>query len=260
MAWDPAPANSGDFNYFLSGAYRVTPAVLPSTATSHTFTALHSGQEYWLFIYARNSAGKASGQANTTTRTLLDTTAPSGPPAVTVGEIGSTYVNLSCTTAPDDCPHQFFEIWVNGSLHVRTEKNVLAYTVRFLEPGTAYTIAIRGFDEGNHPSPFSNNAVTTRPDDAGDTTAPTVPTNLQNDGTGDGSTEIHISWTQSTDNVDAQANIRYDVYVNGKLEDIVFGTGGPIIAYIERGTNLIEVSATDTSGNTSARAAITVTL
>jgi hypothetical protein len=29
VAWDPAPATSGDFNYHLSGAYHVTPAILP---------------------------------------------------------------------------------------------------------------------------------------------------------------------------------------------------------------------------------------
>src|SRR6185436_18887693 len=40
VAWDPAPTSSLDFNYYLSGAYGVTPAILPKTATSHTFTAL----------------------------------------------------------------------------------------------------------------------------------------------------------------------------------------------------------------------------
>src|SRR5258705_6597167 len=40
VAWDSAPATSVDFNYYLSGAYHVTPAILPRTATSHTFTAL----------------------------------------------------------------------------------------------------------------------------------------------------------------------------------------------------------------------------
>ena len=43
VAWDPAPANSGDFNYHLSGAYGVTPAILPKAAMSHTFTRLHPG-------------------------------------------------------------------------------------------------------------------------------------------------------------------------------------------------------------------------
>jgi hypothetical protein len=43
VAWDPAPATSGDFNYHLSGTSQATPAILPKTATSHTFTALAPG-------------------------------------------------------------------------------------------------------------------------------------------------------------------------------------------------------------------------
>ena len=57
VAWSPPRNNSGDFNYHLSGAYGVTPAILPKTATSHTFTRLHSGNEYWFFIYARDAGG-----------------------------------------------------------------------------------------------------------------------------------------------------------------------------------------------------------
>src|SRR5678815_1316333 len=45
VAWNPPRNNSGNFNYHLSGAYGVTPAILPKTATSHTFTRLHSGNE-----------------------------------------------------------------------------------------------------------------------------------------------------------------------------------------------------------------------
>ena len=40
VAWNPPRNNSGNFNYHLSGAYGVTPAILPKTATSHTFTRL----------------------------------------------------------------------------------------------------------------------------------------------------------------------------------------------------------------------------
>src|SRR5262245_2979690 len=32
VAWSPPGNNSGEFNYYLSGAYGVTPAVLPKTA------------------------------------------------------------------------------------------------------------------------------------------------------------------------------------------------------------------------------------
>ena len=65
-------------------------------------------------------------------------------------------------------------------------------------------------------------------------------------------------WTQSTDDFDAQSNIRYDVYVNGVWSDVLFGSGGPSIVYAEFGENLIEVFATDTAGNTSAPATVTI--
>ncbi len=69
---------------------------------------------------------------------------------------------------------------------------------------------------------------------------------------GDGSTETQLSWAQSTDDFDAQANIRYDAYLNRRFEEVVFGSGGPRLIYADFGNNDIEVFATDTPGNTSA--------
>src|SRR5687768_2616672 len=63
VAWDPAPATSGDFNYHISGT-RATPAILPKTATSHTFTALGPGNDYWLGMYAKDAAGNVSGNVH----------------------------------------------------------------------------------------------------------------------------------------------------------------------------------------------------
>jgi hypothetical protein len=83
-----------------------------------------------------------------------------------------------------------------------------------------------------------------------DTTPPSVPANVSAYSFGDLETEL--SWAQSTDDFDAQANIRYDVYVNGRLEDIVFGSGGPRVVYGDFGENLIEVFSTDSAGNRSA--------
>jgi chitodextrinase len=252
VAWNAAPANSGDFKYHLSGAYRVTPAILPSTATSHTFTALAPGNQYWFYIYAKNSAGKVSAQQMTTTRTLLDTTPPSTAPVVSADEIGSNYVKLSWTRAEDDgIDHQFYEVWQDGRLLFKTAKNATSATIRFLSPATNYTFQIFAYDYGSNRSPGSNLlAVTTRPNNPADISPPTVPANVWAESFGD--TEMQVRWTQSTDNYDVQANIRYDVYVNGVREDILFGSGGPSTVYGKIGDNIIEVTATDTSGNTSA--------
>ena len=54
VAWDPVNFTLEDFNYYLSGTNQAPPAVLPKTATSHTFTGLGAANEYWFFIYARD--------------------------------------------------------------------------------------------------------------------------------------------------------------------------------------------------------------
>jgi hypothetical protein len=263
VAWDPAPATSGDFNYYLSGAYHVTPAVLPKTATSHTFTALAPGNEYWLFIYTKDAAGNAGGQANLgPIRLPNDTTPPTTAPVVSVGEVGSTYAHLSWTRAQDDGPYHYsYELWLNGSFSYRSDypRDVTNTVLRFLQRATTYTVQIRTIDFGNNPSPLSSPvSFTTLPANPNDHTPPTVPANVFAYSFGD--LEMSLSWTQSTDDFDAQANILYEVYVNGRLEDIVFGSGGPRVIYGDAGDNLIEVFATDTAGNTSAAGTFMITL
>ena len=102
-------------------------------------------------------------------------------------------------------------------------------------------------------------SLTTLPANPNDTTPPTVPANGSAYSFGD--LEMSLSWTQSADDFDAQVNIRYVVYVNGRFEDVVFGSGGPRVIYgTGFGENLIEVFATDTAGNTSAAGTFTIFL
>ncbi len=102
--------------------------------------------------------------------------------------------------------------------------------------------------------------MTALPPNPNDHTPPTTPTNVTAFSYGSGDTEFQMSWTQSTDDFDAQANIRYDVYVNGDLREITFGSGVLSTIYGDFGENLIEVFATDTAGNRSAPATITIFL
>src|SRR4030095_14854259 len=145
------------------------------------------------------------------------------------------------------------ELWLNGSLLYRSDypRDVTSTVLRFLQPATTYSVQIRTIDFGGNPSPISAPvSLTTLPDNPHDTTPPPVPANVSAYSFGD--LEMSLSWTQSTDDFDAQANIRYDVYVNGRFEDVVFGSGGPRVIYGDFGDNLIEVFATDTAGNSSA--------
>jgi hypothetical protein len=263
VAWEPAPATSLDFNYYLSGAYNVAPAILPKTATNHTFTALAPGNDYWLFIYTKDAAGNAGGQANLGPISLpLDTTPPWTAPIVSVGEVGANYAYISWTRAEDDGPYHYaHEVWLNGALLYKSyyPKDVTNTVLRYLQPATAYTVQVRTYDFGNNPSPLSAPvSFTPPPANPNDTTPPTVPANVFAYSFGD--LEMQLSWTQSTDDFDAQSNIRYDVYVNGRFEDVVFGSGGPRVIYGEFGDNVIEVFATDTAGNTSAAGTFRISL
>ena len=261
LAWDPAPANSGDFNYYLWGAYNVGPTViLPKTATSYTFTALYPGNTYTFGIYAKNAAGKTSTQVTLNgIRLPSDTTAPTTAPIVSIDEVGANYANISWIPAQDDGPHLSTEIYLNGAFAGSVGRGITNATLRFLQPDTTYSLTARAIDFSYNVGPMSDPiALVTPPPNANDTTPPTTPANLTAYGTGDGSTETHINWTQSTDDFDAQSNIRYDVYVNGVFQDVLFGSGGTSIVYAEFGENLIEVFATDTAGNTSAPATATI--
>jgi hypothetical protein len=131
--------------------------------------------------------------------------------------------------------------------------------LRFLEPATTYSLSARAVDFGNNRGPIGAPInLTTPPPNPIDTSSPTTPAIIDASGTGDGSTETHLSWSQSADNFDTSVNIRYDVYVNGVLQDVRFGSGRSIF-YSEFGANLIEVTATDTSGNISPVASTTIT-
>jgi hypothetical protein len=260
LAWDPAPPNSGDFNYYLWGAYNVGPTViLPKTATSYTFTALYPGNTYTFGIYAK-SGGQTSAQVTVSgIRLPSDTSPPTTAPIVSIDEVGSNYANLSWIPAQDDGPHLSTQIYLNGAFYYGVGRGITTATLRFLQPGTTYSLTARAVDFSNNVGPFSDPiALVTLPANPNDTTPPTTPANLYATDTGDGSTETHISWTQSTDDFDAQSNIRYDVYVNGVFQDVLFGSGGESIVYAEFGENLIEVTATDTAGNASAPATFTI--
>jgi chitin-binding protein len=175
-----------------------------------------------------------------------------------VTDVGTTFVSLSWTPAIDDGPFLFYEVWVNGAPHHSTS-TALATTVRFLTAETTYTFNVRARDYANQWSPLSAPlVVTTDPVNPNDVTPPTTPTNLH---AWEFCEEIHLFWTQSTDDFDPQAVIRYDVYVDGVFSDVLFGSGGPSMNYGDPGeTNVFEVFAIDTAGNVSEPAVLILDL
>jgi hypothetical protein len=124
-------------------------------------------------------------------------------------------------------------------------------TLRHLSPSTTYSFRVAARDGPGNTTDSNVLAVTTLP--SSDTVPPSAPTNLRID-FDQGCAEVWLAWEQSTDDVDAQTAIEYEVYVNGVLSPLAVDVGvGRSFAYgTNHGLNSFEVRAVDQSGNTSA--------
>jgi hypothetical protein len=220
LAWDPSP----DFRSFIY-AVRFSGGLnqyLPQTQTSTIWTdRLTLGQTYSCLVYAVDSAANQSNNSNTVTVTLPSTPTPFTAPAVNVTDIGVRHISLAWL-ATGGTRYIRYLVYKDGLLLNEQPTNKLADTFYLLQPATTYTFTIQARDKTNTLSPPSNIAVTTKPSNPDDVTPPTMPENLTAFVNG-GDREMSLSWNPSVDDFDAQSVIRYDVYVNGVLEDILIG-------------------------------------
>jgi chitodextrinase len=253
LAWSASSDNSGSFTYWIRCSNGYWEQV-PQTATTATFTtALHGGVTYSFYVVAIDAAGNRSKNSNSVTVSLpRDTIAPAAP-VVTIVDLGPTHASLSWS-ATDDGPHVVYSVFQNG-VRVRQDTRETSGTFVPLQPETTYTFVVTARDAARNASPPSEPlAVTTEPVDHSDVTPPTTPAHLQAFPNG-GGTELLVSWSESTDDVDPQDAIVYLVFINGVLSEHVVGTG-TTVAYGEFGHNVLEVFAYDAAGNESAPATI----
>ncbi|HMJ89694.1 MAG TPA: fibronectin type III domain-containing protein, partial [Candidatus Acidoferrum sp.] len=209
VAWTPSSDNFGNFTYRLwstAGGASGGTVTLPKTATSFTWnTGIYPRNYYTFGLYAVDAAGNNSAQATVQTTVPADIASPSTAPVVTVGNFGSTYAMLSWTAAQDDGPYLFYGVLVNGDLHTSAGTNRFV-TINFLEPQTTYVVQVYAADYGNNVSPLSAPVnVTTTPPNPNDTTPPTTPGNLTDNGMSFPDGETWLFWEQSTDNIDPQS-------------------------------------------------------
>lgn len=261
LAWTPSTDNSGNFTYRLwstAGGASGGTLTLPKTATSFTWnTGIYPRNTYSFGLYAVDAAGNNSTQVSVTTITPPDTTPPSTAPVVTVTDVGSTYISLSWTPSQDDGPFLFYGIWVNGSPYAGAGTNT-STTINFLQPETTYTVQVRAADYGNNVSPLSAPVtVTTEAINPNDTTPPTTPGNLRDHGMAFQDGETWLFWDQSTDNLDPQSVIRYDVYANGVLDHSLVAGSMTVLYGNPNVPNTYQVIAVDTAANQSAPATLT---
>jgi hypothetical protein len=101
--------------------------------------------------------------------------------------------------------------------------------------------------------------VTTEASDPNDTTPPTPPANLTDNGMFFGE-ELWLFWDPSTDDQTPQEFIRYDIYNNGVLDHSTVGRSQTVFYLTPGVVNEISVFAVDAAGNASAPATATYDL
>lgn len=256
LSWNPSTDNSGSVTYIICCA-NVSSETFPGPASSRVYRAgLEAGRTFTLRIVAKDAAGNYSGYSNSVTFTLPRDTTPPTQPTVSVTDVGPTHVSLAWSSV-EDGPNVWFNVYMNGSV-VRSGVRDTSGTFGPLQPETSYTFTVRAFDFGGNSSPLSDSVtVTTEARDTTDTTPPTTPANFTDNGMSFADGETWLFWQQSTDNVDPQPVIRYDVYVNGVLDHSLMGYGSTVV-YGNAGVfNTYQVIAVDSAGNQSTPATLT---
>jgi hypothetical protein len=215
---------------------------------------MYPNGNYSFWVYAINTAGRKSANSNTVSFTTPADAQPPTTPVLSVGQLGHSYVVLNWSS--QDESRILYQIRQDGVIILRGSYangfgERTSGTALFLQPSTTYTFTAVAQDFVGNLSPTGQLVVTSSAPDPNEVTPPTTPTNLAAYLVD--SRELDVSWTQSTDNVDPQSAIMYDVFINGVREDFVVGRGRSV-AYGVAGDNHITVVAIDANGNRSAPA------
>lgn len=255
LAWTPSTDDSGSVSYQICCA-NVNSETVAGPASSHVYRAgLTPGYTFTLRIVAFDAAGNYSKYSNSVTFTLPRDFSPPAKPSISVTDVGSSYVSLAWSVVDEDPNIRFF-VTMNGSTVVSGERTTAATFPA--SPGTTYTFTAQARDSGGNMSPVSDPVtVTTEASDPNDMTPPSTPGNFRDNGMSFQDGETWLFWDPSTDNVDPQFAIRYEVYVNGVLDHTLMGYTRTVV-YGNAGVfNTYQVIAVDSAGNRSAPATLT---
>jgi hypothetical protein len=257
LAWDASKDSSGIASYTICCAY-TNSEVVSGTATTYTYTkGLEASRQFSLFVVAKDNAGNYSKNSNSVSFTTPPDTTPPTKPTVTVTDIGPTHVSLAWSSI-EDGPNVWFAVVMDGTPVLYGDR-ATSGTFGALEPETTHTFTVQAQDFERQLSPVSDPVtVTTEARDTSDTTAPTMPANLNTAGMYWADGETWLFWDKSTDATTAQSVIEYRVLLNGVFDHSIVGFNRTILYGNPNSWNTYTVIAVDASGNESAPASIDV--
>jgi chitodextrinase len=249
LAWDASRDNSRNWWYCVQrsfgGCVRVDPP-----GTTMTWPNLPPNTTSTFSVYAIDSNGNRSANSNSVTYTTPpDTTPPSPTPQLTVTSVRPTRFSVTWTASTDNVSQVFYTLFVDGAPQFDGAIGARSFVILDRTPERTYLVKVRAADASGNFVESNTLSVTTPA--VTDHEPPTAPTNLTLSPESS-PPEIWTDWTQSTDNVDAQSDILYDVYFNGVfIEHGVLGGGSTITYCGDPGPTIVTLKAVDSSGNVS---------
>lgn len=254
LAWTASTDDSGSIHHYVTcysghmipGAYCIWGSPVPP---AKTVTGLVPGKEFTFRVKAVDAAGNESALSSpVTTSTAPDVTAPTAPTNARVTATTPSSVSLAWDRSTDGWSFTY-QVVMDGAV-VASVFDV-AFRVRHLPPGTTHTFVVQARDSSGNVSAPSN-AVTVALESSDDRTPPTTPANLTATQPADDFCGTNLlQWSASTDNVDPQSAIEYEVYLDGALRTVTPPGNTWSSPYTFAGTNTWTVVAVDRAGNSS---------
>jgi fibronectin type III domain protein len=256
LAWDPSTDNSGVFSYIICCA-NVSSQTVGQQYTSVVYRAgLEASRSFTLRIVAKDAAGNYSKYSNSVSFTTPPDKTPPTQPVVSVTDVGPTHVSLMWSSIEEG--PVWYSVYRDGTPIISGDRNTSAI-IPLLDPETSYTFTVRAGDFANNLSPLSDPVTTaTEAVNSDDHTPPTTPANLNG---GNWGCEVELIWDESTDDLDPQWIIEYEVYVNDVYDHSLSLRYHKTVVYgAFDGPNTFSVVAVDTAGNRSEPATVTLNL
>lgn len=241
----------GELTAVETSGYHLATGLTPATTYSFVIVAVHD----------RNGATSTPSQTITATTDSVDLSAPTGLRAVEVSPARVVLEFDRPANESDVWSYRIYEgddsvAWVGTYPWSPT----VVLTVRGLQPGSQHTFTGRVIRSGFHSAPSDPLVITTPT--TSDTTAPTAPTGLTGEIAPYTCDTAVLYWQQSTDDHDAQADLDYEVLIDGAVSaHWVRGQGTEMLVLNGYGDHQVAVRAVDSSGNASpASAPVTLTV
>ena len=174
-----------------------------TSGTTYADTGLTAGSTHSYTVTAYdavpNESAPSSPPATATTAAAPDTQAPTVPSNVQAAANGSSEIDLSWTASTDNTAVTGYHVFRDSNpTPLANVTSGTTYADTGLTAGSTHSYTVTAYDAVPNESAPSSPPATATTAAAPDTQAPTVPSNVQ--AAANGSSEIDLSWTASTDN------------------------------------------------------------